>query len=218
MLATLDVPTPVGEGRWLVHGPDHAVALLALGPGHSGHVQVPDLVALAACAGEDLQVAIWSPPFVVAGLKGGFPPAKLDQAWTPAVTTLREHRPHATRLVLGGHSAGSRVACRTASALDADGVIALSFPLHPPGRPESSRAEELVSAGVPVLVVQGAVDPFGGTDEVVDAIGTRPQFTVHGIPGAGHSLVPTKRADPDGSRFAGAIAAAAAFARCGARE
>ncbi|MGP3633992.1 alpha/beta hydrolase family protein, partial [Streptomyces sp. 24-1644] len=64
-------------------------------------------------------------------------------------------------VVAGGRSAGARVACRTASGLGARAVLALSFPLHPPGRPEKSRADELLGAGVPTLVVQGGNDPFG---------------------------------------------------------
>ncbi len=83
-------------------------------------------------------------------------------------------------VVAGGRSAGARVACRTARALDAHAVLALSFPLHPPGRPESSRAAELLDAGVPALVVQGANDPFGRPDE---------------FPAGGHELVPVPWAD-----------------------
>ena len=56
------------------------------------------------------------------------------------------------------------MACRTAEEVGAEAVLCLSFPLHPPGRPESSRAEELLTpirAGLPVHVVQGERDPFG---------------------------------------------------------
>ncbi|WP_323368749.1 alpha/beta family hydrolase, partial [Ornithinicoccus halotolerans] len=74
--------------------------------------------------------------------------------------------------VVGGRSAGARVACRTASDVGADGVLCLAFPLHPPGKPERSRAEELrrpLAAGLPVLVVQGERDAFGGPEEVAAA-------------------------------------------------
>src|SRR6185312_3416638 len=70
-------------------------------------------------------------------------------------------------VVQGGRSNGARVACRTAQAAGAVAVIALAFPLHLPGRaiqPESSRAAELRSAGVPVLVINGDRDPFGVPD------------------------------------------------------
>jgi predicted alpha/beta-hydrolase family hydrolase len=64
-------------------------------------------------------------------------------------------------LITGGRSSGARVACRTAAATKATGVLCLAFPLHPPGRPEQSRQDELDQVGVPVLVVQGTSDPFG---------------------------------------------------------
>ncbi len=56
------------------------------------------------------------------------------------------------------------MACRTASTVGADAVVALAFPLHPPGRPERSRADEL-SVAVPLRIVQGQRDPFGRPEE-----------------------------------------------------
>jgi predicted alpha/beta-hydrolase family hydrolase len=64
-------------------------------------------------------------------------------------------------LLFGGRSSGARVACRTATAGGAVGVLCLAFPVHPPGRPEKDRLAELAAPGVPVLVVQGERDPFG---------------------------------------------------------
>lgn len=72
------------------------------------------------------------------------------------------------------------MACRTAEELGARAVLALSFPLHPPGKPEKSRADELLGAGVPTLVVQGGRDPFGRPDE---------------FPSGGHGLVEVPYAD-----------------------
>jgi uncharacterized protein len=87
-------------------------------------------------------------------------------------------------VVLGGRSAGARVACRTAADQVAAGVLALAFPLHPPGRPERSRGAELTAVPVPVLVVQGETDPFGGPDEVTTALGdAAARVTVRGVPG-----------------------------------
>jgi hypothetical protein len=67
-------------------------------------------------------------------------------------------------LIVGGRSAGARVACRTAGEVGAAAVLCLAFPLHPPGRaddPSKSRVSELDAVRVPVLVVQGKSDPFG---------------------------------------------------------
>jgi hypothetical protein len=73
------------------------------------------------------------------------------------------------------------VACRTARKTGALAVLALAFPLHPPGRPERSRAAELAEAGTEVLVVNGAADPFG-VPEPADGV------RVVVLPGAVHSL------------------------------
>jgi hypothetical protein len=72
------------------------------------------------------------------------------------------------------------VACRTAGGLGAAGVLALAFPLHPPGRPDRSRAAEL-PVDLPTLVVNGDRDAFG----VPEAVGA---VTVVVRPGATHDL------------------------------
>jgi predicted alpha/beta-hydrolase family hydrolase len=77
------------------------------------------------------------------------------------VASLRRGSLRRLPLVTGGRSSGARVACRTAEATGAVGVLCLAFPLHPPGRPEKSRLPELDDVTVPVLVVQGESDPFG---------------------------------------------------------
>jgi uncharacterized protein len=64
-------------------------------------------------------------------------------------------------LITGGRSSGARVACRTAGETRAKAVLCLAFPLHPPGRPEVTRQDELDGVPVPVLVIQGQSDPFG---------------------------------------------------------
>jgi predicted alpha/beta-hydrolase family hydrolase len=71
--------------------------------------------------------------------------------------------------------------------------VALAFPLHPPGRPERSRADELLGADRPTLVVQGARDPFGTPDEVRAALaaagsGSVAEASVVGVPAADHGF------------------------------
>ena len=73
------------------------------------------------------------------------------------------------------------MACRTARAAGAQAVLALAFPLHPPGRPDLSRAAELAGAGTDVLVVNGANDPFGIPEEAG-------AIRVMILPGAAHAL------------------------------
>jgi predicted alpha/beta-hydrolase family hydrolase len=71
-------------------------------------------------------------------------------------------------LVVGGRSAGARVACRTAAESGAIAVLCLAFPVHPPGRPDKTRLTELDAVAVPTLIVQGAADPFGMPPSAAD--------------------------------------------------
>lgn len=133
-------------------------ALLVLGHGAGGDVDAPDLTAVHdAAVAAGLRVALVTQPYRVAGRRAPAPATHLDEAWT---AVLRELRDDTLPLVVGGRSSGARVACRTAVPLGAAGVLALAFPLHPPGRPERSRAGEL-PADLPVLCVNGDRDPFG---------------------------------------------------------
>jgi predicted alpha/beta-hydrolase family hydrolase len=100
-------------------------------------------------------------PDKVAGRKSAAPAKQLDAAWLAVVAELRERGLIDAPLISGGRSAGARVACRTAAEASADAVLCLAFPVHPPGKPEKSRIDELDAVDVPVLVVQGESDPFG---------------------------------------------------------
>lgn len=130
-----------------------------LGHGAGGGIDAPDLLAARnAAIGLGLQVVRVEQPWRVAGRRVAEAPARLDTAWRAVVAAL----PHAAGpLLLGGRSAGARVACRTAGELGADGVLALAFPLRPPGRPDRDRGDELDRPRCPRLVVQGERDAFG---------------------------------------------------------
>jgi len=183
------VPTPRGDARvWLDRPAGGAVALLVLGHGAGGGVQAPDLLAVRdAAVAAGLAVARVEQPYRVAGRRSPAPAAALDEAWTTVVGWVRRQRGAergrlgALPLVVGGRSSGARVACRTASELGAAAVLALAFPVHPPGRPDKSRLPELALPAVPVLVVQGDRDPFGMPPPA-------PGRTVHVVAGADHSL------------------------------
>ncbi|MGH3737756.1 MAG: alpha/beta hydrolase family protein [Micromonosporaceae bacterium] len=160
--------------------PDDPVSLLVLGHGAGGGIEAPDLTAVRDRAlARGVAVARVLQPYRVAGRRSPAPAGQLDTAWTAVVGELRS-RFDRLPLITGGRSSGARVACRTAEELGAVGVICLAFPLHPPGRPERSRAEELPTA-VPTLVLNGDRDPFGippASEEV----------RVDVLPGADHSL------------------------------
>jgi hypothetical protein len=179
-VSQVDFGTPVGPARASVHpaGPDGR-GTLVLGHGAGGGIEARDLVALAAALPpEGITVVLVEQPWRLAGRKVAAPPRQLDQAWIAVLVGLDPTRP----LVVGGRSAGARVACRTARAVGATGCLALAFPLHPPGRPERTRLDELLDAGVPTLVVQGERDPFGGPAEFPP--GTR----IAAVPWADHSF------------------------------
>ncbi|GHF68202.1 hypothetical protein GCM10010218_57010 [Streptomyces mashuensis] len=160
--------------------------MLALGHGAGGGVEARDLQALAAALPhEGVAVALVEQPWRVAGRKVAPAPKALDEAWRALWPALAGP---GLPVVAGGRSAGARVACRTAAELGAVAVLALSFPLHPPGRPEKSRADELAGTGLPVLVVQGGRDPFGRPEEFPP--GTAPVE----VPGGDHGFAVPKKA------------------------
>jgi predicted alpha/beta-hydrolase family hydrolase len=154
----IELETPHGPARAHRHDVDAPRALLVLGHGAGGGVTAPDLVGATKVANEaGVSVALVEQPYHVAGRRSQAPAKQLDAAWIAVVEQLREDVP----LLVGGRSAGARVACRTAAETGAVAVLCLAFPVHPPGRPEKSRLDELDAVQVPVLVVQGERDPFG---------------------------------------------------------
>jgi len=140
-----------------------------LSHGASGGVDAPDLqLAARLLPANGVEVLLVEQPWRVAGRRSASPPPRLDEAFTAIVEQVAPRFPY----VVGGRSAGARVGCRTGRLLGAVGVLALSFPLHPPGRPERSRLGELLGAGLPVLVVQGTRDAFGSAEDVRSAVGS----------------------------------------------
>jgi len=145
-----------------VHAVDAPAAAVVLGHGAGGGIESPDLVAATKAArAAGLSVALVEQPYRVAGRRSPAPAIQLDAAWCAVVSQLREGALAGLDLVTGGRSSGARVACRTAAETEALAVLCLAFPLHPPGRPEKSRLQELDDVDVPTLVVQGENDPFG---------------------------------------------------------
>jgi predicted alpha/beta-hydrolase family hydrolase len=173
------IDTPRGPaGIRILEPAGPAVSLLVLGHGAGGGVDAPDLVALRDSAtASGVRVVLVTQPYRVAGRRAPAPANQLDEAWTAVVERVRVPE---LPLIVGGRSSGARVACRTATALGAAGVLCLAFPLHPPGKPEKSRADELPD-GLPTLVLNGDRDPFG-----VPEPGPHREVAVR--PGATHDL------------------------------
>ncbi|MET9337747.1 alpha/beta family hydrolase [Nonomuraea sp. NPDC003804] len=177
----MEITTPRGAALVDVDEAERPRFLLVLTHGSAGGVDAPDLLAVRdAAMDRGATVARVTQPFRRAGARAPGSPARQDEAWLAVITELTGRYP-GLPLVQGGRSNGARVACRTAKAAGADAVVALAFPLHPPGKPERSRADELRGAGVDVLVVNGDRDPFGVPD-AADAA----RLVV--LPGEGHDL------------------------------
>ena len=210
-LRVKEIETPEGPAR--VHlsarGP---AGSLVLTHGAGGGIGASDLAALTeALTVKGWTVALVEMPWRVAGKKVASPPARLDAAWVPLLSALTSGRWALPRpLVVGGRSAGARVACRTCVETGADAVLALSFPLVPPGKDASkSRIHELlvpVEAGLPVAVVQGVGDPFGAGDDVRAALGDKVSgVTVADVAGTHRLTAPARDVAPAVESFSEAL-------------
>jgi uncharacterized protein len=164
--------------------PRAARFLLVLTHGAGGSPGSPDLLAArdAALALGGL-VARVTQPYRVRGGRAPGSADRQDAAWTEIIAALSSLAP-GVPLVQGGRSNGARVACRTAAVVGARAVIALAFPLRPPGRAGPGRVAELRAArasGIAVLVVNGERDPFG-----IPAAADADRVVV--VPGETHAL------------------------------
>ena len=178
-----EIDTPHGPAR--AHLTDGGTrGTLVLGHGAGGGVESADLVEVtteAAAAG--WRVVRVEQPWRVAGRKIAPAPPRLDEGWRAVLSALRADGTLTGPLVLGGRSAGARVACRTAAEQEAAGVLALAFPLHPPGKPEKTRAPELTAVTVPIVVVQGETDAFGRPEDIAAVLAGRANASVYAVAG-----------------------------------
>jgi hypothetical protein len=118
-------------------------------------VRAPDIQAAAKVAGAaGVSVALIEQPYRVAGKKAPPRAPVLDEAW---IAVMEQLPLGGLPLIAAGRSSGARVACRTAAATNAIGVLCLAFPLQA----KESRQPELDTPQVPVLVIQGVSDRFG---------------------------------------------------------
>jgi predicted alpha/beta-hydrolase family hydrolase len=188
-MTRVEIETPVGPAWADIDRPSgDPIGVFYAGHGAGGGVESPDVRAArdgALAAG--YLVARITQPYRVAGRRTPPPAPRLDEAWLAATAALHEQLGGALPVVHCGRSSGARVACRTAAATGAVAVVALAFPLHPPGKPERSRLAELDAPTVPVLVVQGDRDAFGMPPP-------DPRREIVVIPGDTHALKKDPRA------------------------
>jgi len=121
----------------------------------------------------------------------------LEACFRDVIATIRARADLAAgSLVIGGKSMGGRIASHLASQGVAQlaGVVALGYPLHPPGRPDRPRAAHLARIRQPILVVQGSRDAFGTPEELrstLEPLGAA--ATLHIVEGGDHSFKVPKR-------------------------
>jgi predicted alpha/beta-hydrolase family hydrolase len=179
-----EIMTAAGPAHVLLDQPERPKFLVVLTHGAGGSPDTADvLVVRDAARALGAATALVTQPYRVRGGRAPGSAPRQDAAWVELADALRREtaRPGALPLVQCGRSNGARVACRTARQVGAAGVIALAFPLHPPGRPAKSRDQELRDAGTSVLVINGERDPFGvpEPDDLTNVVV---------LPGEGHAL------------------------------
>ena len=192
--AALDYPTPSGNAHLAVEVPSRPLAVLVLGHGAGGGIEAADLLAVRDAA-LPLRIAVVRvlQPYRVAGRRAPAPSGQLDAAFGAVLAGVAGLPGLGAGLpvLVGGRSSGARVAARVAAPAGAVGLLALAFPLSPPGRPLVSRRDELINTGVPTLVIQGSRDPFGAAAAVRAALAGSAAATtvaVVAIPDADHSF------------------------------
>jgi len=175
------ISTSAGPARIELDTAEDPPFLLVLTHGAGGGTGTADLLA-ARQAGLDLGAAVARvlQPYRVRGARAPGSAARQDQAWLEIIGKLRRRYP-GVPLIQGGRSNGARVACRTARPAGALAVLALAFPLHPPGGPGPGRAAPGAGGGPAGGVVKGATPPFG-----IPEPGGGVQVLV--LPGAAHAL------------------------------
>ena len=181
------IDTSYGPARAHLRRAAEPSGALMLGHGAGGGIEARDLLAATRAAlAAGFSVALIEQPYRVAGRRAPAPAGQLDAAWVAIAEHLRANELRGLPLIVGGRSAGARVACRTAPATGAVAVLCLAFPLEPPqrrsGAPRTSRLAELDAVRVPVLVVAGERDPFG----IPPRGRRRTVVTVPGKPQPGH--------------------------------
>jgi predicted alpha/beta-hydrolase family hydrolase len=157
--------TSAGPAHVAIERPEQPAFLVVLTHGAGGTPDTADVLAVRdAARGLGAATVLVTQPYRVKGARAPGSAPKQDAAWAELVGTLRRETGRdgvALPLIQCGRSNGARVACRTAREVGAAGVIALAFPLHPPGQPGKSRDPELRAAETSVLVINGERDPFG---------------------------------------------------------
>jgi predicted alpha/beta-hydrolase family hydrolase len=210
--AALHLPSGAGAVAPAVPARSHAPVLLL--PGARGDHAAEHLVALAEVLAEAGHPVIRSaftrrPPGIGAAGRTEQAVAKVPALLAAARALMADSGASAAARadwIIGGASFGGRVASLAVAAsggaaLGVCGVLALAYPLHPPGRPGELRIEHWPRIDVPMLLISGDADEFaidGGIERHIGSIAGGGRLEL--VPGAAHDLSVTARRDPAGRR------------------
>ena len=165
---------------------------LLLAPGAGAGRDQPSLVAIEeALTPHGVAVERMDFPYRLAGRKAPDKPAVLLAAVVEGAARLAESSGlPPERIALGGRSMGGRICSMAATeGLICAGLVLVSYPLHPPGRPERLRNEHLPAIEVPCLFVSGTRDAFGTPAELEQATAAIPGDVTHvWLEGGDHGL------------------------------
>ena len=167
------IAAPAGGIRATLYAPAQPRRTLVLAHGAGAGQGHPWMRARAGdFADRGIRVVTFDFPYITAGRRMPDRTAILLDTWRHVVDHVGQQWPEAP-LAIGGKSMGGRMATMLLAEPDAPAAItacvALGYPLHPPGKPEQLRVAHLGAIRVPVLVVQGERDPFGGPDDIRQA-------------------------------------------------
>lgn len=187
----------------LLDRPDRAWLLYVLAHGAGAGMRHRFLESMArALAEREVATLRYQFPYMEAGARRPDAPATAESTVRAAVSQAQGLEPDLP-VIAGGKSFGGRMTSGAAAASlpGTRGLVFLGFPLHPPGKPGTSRAEHLDRVQVPMLFLQGTRDQFARLDlitEVCTRLGSR--ATLHLVEGADHSFgVPSRSGRTAGS-------------------
>ena len=189
--------------RGVLHRPEQESGdAIVLTHGAGSNANSPLLVRLAHAFAENGHLVLrYDLPFRVAGRGGPPPPSGQSRDRDGIQAAIDSVRPLVRgRVIAGGHSYGGRQTAMLAAERPggADGLLLLSYPLHPPKKPEQMRAGYFPELRTPALFVHGTGDPFGSIEELREAIAAIPARTdVLPVEGAAHDLKRAPDLAPD---------------------
>lgn len=170
-------------------------------------------------AGRGIDVLTFDFPYMAAGRKLPDRPPALEAAFHDAIAAgVAALGGNARAVVAAGKSMGGRMATHVAAQPEAwraplplAAAVAFGYPLRPPGPRGGDRVSHLARLSVPLLVVQGTRDTFGGPDDVRAATAGNTRVRVHPVDSGDHSLKVTAasglRQDPVEASIADVVAA-----------